>query len=79
MAGEPVFSSVTNSARRYGPLSVFVMFSREKLAEIAEHPQVQFDPEIVELDPAGETLSFSERVRKNRDISTENLSICLAL
>lgn len=36
--------------------------SREQLAEIAKHPQLYFDPEIVELDPADDTLSFSERV-----------------
>ena len=38
--------------------------SREQLEEIAKYPQGHFDPEIFELDPTGETLSFSERVRK---------------
>ncbi len=38
--------------------------SREQLAEMAKHPQEYFDPEIVELDPTDETLSFSERVRE---------------
>ena len=38
--------------------------SREQLAEIAKHPQEYFDPNIVELDPTNDTLSFSERVRK---------------
>ena len=39
--------------------------SREQLAEIAEHPQAYFDPEVVELDPtADEPLSFSDRVRE---------------
>ena len=38
--------------------------SREQLAEIAKEPQAYFDPEIIELDPTGETLSFSERVRE---------------
>ena len=38
--------------------------SREQLAEIAEQPQAYFDPEVVELDPTDETLSFSERVRE---------------
>ena len=37
---------------------------REELAEIAEQPQLYFDPEIIELDPTDETLSFSERVRE---------------
>ncbi len=36
--------------------------SREQLAEMAKHPQEYFDPEIVELDPSDDTLSFSERV-----------------
>lgn len=36
--------------------------SREQLAEMAKHPQAYFDPEIVELDPTDDTLSFSERV-----------------
>ena len=36
--------------------------SREQLAEMAKHPQEYFDPEIVELDPTDDTLSFSERV-----------------
>lgn len=36
--------------------------SREQLAEMAKHPQEYFDPEIVELDPTEDTLSFSERV-----------------
>ena len=36
--------------------------SREQLAKMAKHPQVYFDPEIVELDPTDDTLSFSERV-----------------
>ena len=38
--------------------------SREQLEEMAKHPQVYFDPEIVELDPTDDTLSFSERVRE---------------
>ena len=38
--------------------------SREKLAEIAEQPQVYFDAEIVELDATDEMPSFSERVRE---------------
>lgn len=38
--------------------------SREALAEIAEQPQLHFDPEVVELDPTDEILSFSERVRE---------------
>ena len=38
--------------------------SREQLAEIAEQPQLYFDPEVVELDPTDETPSFSERVRE---------------
>ena len=39
--------------------------SREQLAEIAEHPQAYFDPEVVELDPTpDEPLSFSDRVRE---------------
>ena len=38
--------------------------SREQLEEIAKYPQGHFDPEIFELDPTDETLSFSERVRK---------------
>lgn len=37
---------------------------REQLAEIAEHPQAYFDPEVIELDPTDETPSFSERVRE---------------
>ncbi len=37
---------------------------REELAEIAEQPQLYFDPEVIELDPTDETLSFSERVRE---------------
>ena len=37
---------------------------REELAEIAEQPQLYFDPEIIELDPTDETPSFSERVRE---------------
>ncbi|MDE0019288.1 MAG: SNF2-related protein, partial [Candidatus Poribacteria bacterium] len=37
---------------------------REKLAEIAEQPQLYFDPEVIELDPTDETLSFSGRVRE---------------
>ena len=37
---------------------------REELAEIAEHPQAYFDPEVIELDPTDETPSFSERVRE---------------
>ena len=37
---------------------------RKQLAEIAEHPQLYFDPEVVELDPTDETPSFSERVRE---------------
>ena len=37
---------------------------REYLAEIAEQPQLYFDPEVIELDPTDETLSFSERVRE---------------
>ena len=36
--------------------------SREQLAKMAKHPQEYFDPEIVELDPTDDTLSFSERV-----------------
>ena len=36
--------------------------SREQLAEIAKHPQEYFDPDVVELDPTDENLSFSERV-----------------
>ena len=38
--------------------------SREQLAEIAEQPQLYFDPEVIELDPTDETPSFSERVRE---------------
>ena len=39
--------------------------SHEQLADIAEHPQAYFDPEVVELDPtADEPLSFSKRVRE---------------
>ena len=38
--------------------------SREQLAEIAEQPQLHFDPEVVELDPTDEMPSFSERVRE---------------
>ena len=38
--------------------------SREQLAEMAKHPQEYFDPDIVELDPTDDTLSFSERVRE---------------
>lgn len=38
--------------------------SREQIAEMAKHPQEYFDPEIVELDPTDDALSFSERVRK---------------
>ncbi len=38
--------------------------SREELTEIAKHPQAYFDPDIVELDPTDENLSFSERVQK---------------
>ena len=38
--------------------------SREQLAEMAKHPQEYFDPEIIELDPTDDTLSFSERVRE---------------
>ena len=38
--------------------------SHEQLAEIAKEPQAYFDPEIIELDPTGETPSFSERVRE---------------
>ena len=38
--------------------------SREELAEIAEQPQLYFDPEVIELDPTDETPSFSERVRE---------------
>ncbi len=37
---------------------------REQLAEMAKHPQEYFDPDIVELDPTDENLSFSERVRE---------------
>ena len=37
---------------------------REQLAKIAQEPQAYFDPEVVELDPTEETLSFSERVRE---------------
>ncbi len=37
---------------------------REELSEIAEQPQLYFDPEVIELDPTDETLSFSERVRE---------------
>lgn len=36
--------------------------SREQLTEMAKHPQEYFDPDIVELDPTDENLSFSERV-----------------
>ncbi len=36
--------------------------SREQLAEMAKQPQNYFEPEIVELDPTDDTLSFSERV-----------------
>lgn len=36
--------------------------SREQLAEMAKHPQNYFDPDIIELDPTDDTLSFSERV-----------------
>ena len=38
--------------------------SREQLSEIAKHPQLHFDPEVVELDPTDEIPSFSERVRE---------------
>ena len=38
--------------------------SREQLEEMAKHPQVYFDPEIVELNPTDDSLSFSERVRE---------------
>ena len=38
--------------------------TREELADIAEHPQAYFDPEVIELDPTDETPSFSERVRE---------------
>ena len=38
--------------------------SREQLAEMAKHPQLYFNPEIIELDPTEERLSFSERVRE---------------
>ena len=38
--------------------------SREQLAEIAKEPQAYFDPDVFELDPTGETPSFSERVRE---------------
>ena len=38
--------------------------SREQLAEIAEHPQMYFDPEVIELDPTEDMPSFSERVRE---------------
>ena len=38
--------------------------SHEQLAEIAEQPQLYFDPEVVELDPTDEMPSFSERVRE---------------
>lgn len=38
--------------------------SREQLAEIAQQPQLHFDPEVVELDPTDEIPSFSERVRE---------------
>ena len=37
---------------------------REELAEIAERPQLYFDPEVIELDPTDEMPSFSERVRE---------------
>ena len=37
---------------------------REELAEIAEQPQLYFDPEVIELDPTDETPSFSDRVRE---------------
>ena len=37
---------------------------REELAEIAEQPQLYFDPEVIDLDPTDEILSFSERVRE---------------
>ena len=38
--------------------------SREQLTDMAKHPQVYFDPEIIELDPTDDSLSFSERVRE---------------
>ena len=40
--------------------------SREQLADIAEHPQAYFDPEVVELDDptADELPLFSDRVRE---------------
>ena len=38
--------------------------TREELTEIAEQPQLHFDPEVIELDPTDETPSFSERVRE---------------
>ena len=38
--------------------------SREQLEEIAKQPQLFFDPEVIELDPADEVQSFSERVRE---------------
>ena len=39
--------------------------SREKLDELAKHPQAYFNPDIVELDPTtDEPLSFSDRVRE---------------
>lgn len=37
---------------------------REELAEMAEQPQLYFDPEVIELDPTDKTPSFSERVRE---------------
>ena len=45
-------------------LKYYRRVSREKLAEIAEQPQLHFDPEVVELDPTDEIPSFSERVRE---------------
>lgn len=38
--------------------------SHEQIEEIAKQPHAYFDPDIVELDPDGETPSFSERVLK---------------
>lgn len=45
-------------------LKYYRRISREQLAEIAQQPQLHFDPEVVELDPTDEIPSFSERVRE---------------
>ena len=42
----------------------FRRVSHDQLEEIAKQPHAYFDPDVVELDPSGETPSFSARVRK---------------